>query len=329
MGKILRGNVYVISNHQYDSLQDGFIETKDYMYKTERTKDEIEIGKELTHQIKPYQEYSTFSAEEYEQNQSLQIAGPILFVGFFIGIVFFVCAGSFLYFRLFSDLEDDVRLFEMIRKVGLTSRELSKVVTIRLALLFFVPIGVATLHGAVALTALGQMFEYSLFKENTVVLSIFIGIQVVYFLLIRSRYVKQLKEITYALNVFFNSSTKFSKKRQVLSKVIKWKKRGEKLIESKGRNMKATGVIRKVDELGRIVIPKELRDVLGIQIKSPLEIFVEADKIILQKYQPYNACQITGDVSGQNITLANGNITVGIEGAEYLVKEIEKFFKQE
>ena len=53
--------------------------------------------------------------------------------------------------------------------------------------------------------------------------------------------------------------------------------------------MKATGVIRKVDELGRIVIPKELRDVLGIQIKSPLEIFVEADKIILQKYQPYNA----------------------------------------
>ncbi|MFC9447088.1 FtsX-like permease family protein [Bacillus cereus] len=194
LGKILRGNVYVIPNTQYDLLQDGFIETKDYMYKTEGKKDEIEIGKELTHQIKPYQEHSTFSAEEYEQNQSLQIAGPILFVGFFIGIVFFVCAGSFLYFRLFSDLEDDVRLFEMIRKVGLTSGELSKVVTIRLALLFFVPIGVATLHGAVALTALGQMFEYSLFKENTVVLSIFIGIQVVYFLLIRSRYVKQLKE---------------------------------------------------------------------------------------------------------------------------------------
>ena len=52
--------------------------------------------------------------------------------------------------------------------------------------------------------------------------------------------------------------------------------------------MKATGIIRKVDELGRIVIPKELRDVLGIQIKSPLEIFVEEDKVILQKYQPYN-----------------------------------------
>ena len=78
-------------------------------------------------------------------------------------------------------MEDDVRLFEMIRKVGLTSRELSKVVTIRLALLFFVPIGVATLHGAVALTALGKCLSTHCLKENTVVLSIFIGIQVVYF----------------------------------------------------------------------------------------------------------------------------------------------------
>ncbi|PES66959.1 transition state regulator Abh [Bacillus cereus] len=92
--------------------------------------------------------------------------------------------------------------------------------------------------------------------------------------------------------------------------------------------MKATGIIRKVDELGRIVIPKELRDVLGIQIKSPLEIFVEEDKVILQKYQPYNACQITGDVSDQNISLANGNITVSIEGAKHVIKEIEQFLKK-
>lgn len=129
---------------------------------------------------------------------------------------------------------------------------------------------------------------------------------------------------------FFNLSTKFSKKRQVLPKSDKMEKRGEKLINSKGgSNMKATGVIRKVDELGRIVIPKELRDVLGIQIKSPLEIFVEEDKVILQKYQPYNACQITGDVSNQNISLANGNITVSIDGAKYLIKRNREVFKQE
>lgn len=50
--------------------------------------------------------------------------------------------------------------------------------------------------------------------------------------------------------------------------------------------MKSTGIVRKVDELGRIVIPKELRTTLYIDSKDPLEIFTEDDTIILRKYQP-------------------------------------------
>lgn len=73
--------------------------------------------------------------------------------------------------------------------------------------------------------------------------------------------------------MFLTRVQNFLKRGKYCQKVIKWKSEVKKLIERKGRNMKATGVIRKVDELGRIVIPKELRDVLGIQIKSPLEIF--------------------------------------------------------
>ncbi len=61
--------------------------------------------------------------------------------------------------------------------------------------------------------------------------------------------------------------------------------------------MKSTGVTRRVDELGRIVIPKELRRTLGIVEKDPIEIFVEDEKIILQKYKSYDACAITGDIS--------------------------------
>lgn len=52
--------------------------------------------------------------------------------------------------------------------------------------------------------------------------------------------------------------------------------------------MKSTGIVRKVDELGRIVIPKELRDSFGIEIKDPIEIYadMESELIILGKYQP-------------------------------------------
>lgn len=50
--------------------------------------------------------------------------------------------------------------------------------------------------------------------------------------------------------------------------------------------MKATGVVRKVDELGRVVIPIELRRTLGIAEKDGLEIFVDDEKIILKRYAP-------------------------------------------
>ncbi|MEG1404933.1 MAG: AbrB/MazE/SpoVT family DNA-binding domain-containing protein, partial [Oscillospiraceae bacterium] len=50
--------------------------------------------------------------------------------------------------------------------------------------------------------------------------------------------------------------------------------------------MKSTGIVRKVDELGRIVLPIELRRTLDIAEKDSLEIYVDEDSIILRKYQP-------------------------------------------
>ncbi|OVE34563.1 AbrB family transcriptional regulator [Priestia aryabhattai] len=86
--------------------------------------------------------------------------------------------------------------------------------------------------------------------------------------------------------------------------------------------MKGTGIARKIDELGRVVIPKELRKVLSIQEKDPVEIFVGDNQIILQKYKPYNECIITGQVSPQNREYAKG-IILSPRSAEILKHEIE------
>ena len=56
--------------------------------------------------------------------------------------------------------------------------------------------------------------------------------------------------------------------------------------------MKSTGIVRKVDELGRIVLPIELRRTLDIDVKDALEIYVEGNQIILKKYEP--ACVFCG-----------------------------------
>lgn len=57
--------------------------------------------------------------------------------------------------------------------------------------------------------------------------------------------------------------------------------------------MKATGVVRKLDNLGRIVIPIELRRNFGINLKDSLEIFVEGNTIVLKKYEP--TCTFCGE----------------------------------
>lgn len=50
--------------------------------------------------------------------------------------------------------------------------------------------------------------------------------------------------------------------------------------------MKALGIIRRVDDLGRLVIPKELRNIFGLAEGTPVEFYVEDEKIIIQKYAP-------------------------------------------
>ncbi|MGL5973534.1 MAG: AbrB/MazE/SpoVT family DNA-binding domain-containing protein [Oscillospiraceae bacterium] len=50
--------------------------------------------------------------------------------------------------------------------------------------------------------------------------------------------------------------------------------------------MKSIGIVRQLDELGRIVLPMELRKTFNIKSKDPLEIYVDGDSIILRKYEP-------------------------------------------
>lgn len=59
--------------------------------------------------------------------------------------------------------------------------------------------------------------------------------------------------------------------------------------------MKSTGVVRRIDELGRVVLPIEIRKLFDIANKDAIEIFVDDDKIILKKYEP--SCIFCGSMN--------------------------------
>lgn len=65
------------------------------------------------------------------------------------------------------------------------------------------------------------------------------------------------------------------------------------IVEEGEQKMKSTGIVRRVDELGRVVLPIELRRTLSISDKDSLEIYVDEEKIVLRKYEP--ACIFCGN----------------------------------
>ena len=87
--------------------------------------------------------------------------------------------------------------------------------------------------------------------------------------------------------------------------------------------MKSTGVVRKLDKEGRIVLPKPLRKLLELSIDDPIEILLDEKNIVLRKYSPIPACIITGEISEQNITFKNENIALSPKGLKVILKELE------
>ncbi|MEC5307752.1 AbrB/MazE/SpoVT family DNA-binding domain-containing protein [Bacillus thuringiensis] len=86
--------------------------------------------------------------------------------------------------------------------------------------------------------------------------------------------------------------------------------------------MKNTGVTRKVDELGRVVIPVELRRTLGIAEGTALGFHVEGENIVLRKHD--KSCFVTGQVSESNIELLDGRMFLSKEGVTELLDILEK-----
>ncbi|ARC27461.1 MULTISPECIES: FtsX-like permease family protein [Bacillus] len=143
------------------------------------------------------EDYYAFSSlyskwlELKQQNGLLSISSVL------VGIVFFVFTLSFLYFRLFTDLERDKEQYQMLSKLGLRQKELKQIVTRQMIILFFLPIVAAMVHSSFAFITfhqLGQTVsrELSVIQSSIVVLVSFICMQIIYFLIIRNHYIKRI-----------------------------------------------------------------------------------------------------------------------------------------
>ncbi|PGU11655.1 ABC transporter permease [Bacillus cereus] len=141
-------------------------------------------------------EHEPFHASEASDSlykTKLNVASFFL-IGTFLGVIFFIGAGSVLYFRMYTDLTNEQEKYVTIIKIGLTEDEMKRSATIQLAILFFVPYIMASIHTMFATKMLQEILNLSFFAEVTVVLTIFGTVEILFFLLIRSFYMQKLSQ---------------------------------------------------------------------------------------------------------------------------------------
>jgi putative ABC transport system permease protein len=127
-----------------------------------------------------------------------QMLGLSMFAGLFVSVLFFIGAGSLVYFKLFTELPDDRRLFTRLKRVGITRREANAVVSRQVALVFLLPFAVGGVHALFALNALGGLMgtagpaRAAVIGYALTVVGLFGAVQLVFFLLTRWTYLRAL-----------------------------------------------------------------------------------------------------------------------------------------
>lgn len=146
----------------------------------------------------------TYSLPYYFENIGLNysyISATYLFfmlVGSLIVFVFLLAAGSFIYFKLYANLERERKQFAILNRLGLTLKEQKRLITHYLLPQFFLPWGIAVVHSLFAYIALQTLLKdimnLIIVKEALIVFGLFIALQVLYFYMLRWRYIAHVRE---------------------------------------------------------------------------------------------------------------------------------------
>ncbi len=125
--------------------------------------------------------------------QFRQTLGLSMFAGVFVSLLFFIGAGSLIYFKLFTELGEDRRLHGRLRRLGVTPGESARVVTAQIAVIYLLPFALGALHAGFALDALGSLLMQDVTRYTLVVIGLFAAVQGAFFLLTRWTYLRALR----------------------------------------------------------------------------------------------------------------------------------------
>lgn len=128
-------------------------------------------------------------------NMLKETMGYTLFFGLFISVLFFLAAGSILYFRMYQDMDKDIDQYKALYRIGLTEKEMKKIATKQMTSLFFIPFVLAMVHAAFAFKALQNMLNGSILIPSLLIITGYLLVHAINFSVIRKIYITKMKHV--------------------------------------------------------------------------------------------------------------------------------------
>lgn len=140
--------------------------------------------------------HTLISARADSYMDTKQGTSMLSFIGIFIALIFSLSSASFLYFKLHTELNADMRMYHALSKIGLSTREMSASATRQIALLFYIPILIAAVQTLVVVRPVLKVMDITNVTVPVLITSAaFLLVQTVYFIIVRSRYIHSLKKM--------------------------------------------------------------------------------------------------------------------------------------
>lgn len=178
---------YIINGYNYDNWEKSYETAIKIQNGIDRTsKNNFDKG----------EYYDFFDNLPQMYKGEVQLNKSLLFIGTFIGIIFFICSCSFLYFRFYTDSISDKEKYKSLSKIGLSYAEMKKTLNVEIGSMFFIPYMIALLNAIFSVLMLSSMKCINLGLKGIIVTFIFFAIYFVYFIVLKSKYIKEIaKEI--------------------------------------------------------------------------------------------------------------------------------------
>ncbi|MGE5580257.1 MAG: FtsX-like permease family protein [Bacillota bacterium] len=141
-----------------------------------------------------------FSSRIYSYEGRRQMTALTAMIAMFVTVLFFIAAGSMLYFRLFGSIQEDREKYRSMRRLGLSTGEVNRIISTQVKVIFFAPIAIGSVHCGFAMKSLSNVLRQmpwpflGVYRYALYAIAGFSLVQAVYFLVARNAYVKEVTD---------------------------------------------------------------------------------------------------------------------------------------